>query len=99
MDFITHATAVSASVVLLVQQLLKFNFVPVAFANNHPVPTNIILSIIATLLIVPLNLDPQNLGDIAVQVLTVSVTSALAYNQLLSKWTALKDAEGTGKTR
>ena len=92
MEFLTEA-----SVVLLVQQILKLNIVPLAFANRYPVPTNILLSIVATVFLVPIDWSLDNIGHLAMQVGTVAVVAAIAYNQLLGKWEQLRSAEGEGK--
>jgi hypothetical protein len=98
MEFLTQAALVASGVVLLVQQILKLNIVPLAFANRYPVPTNILLSIVATIVLVPVQWSWDNIGHLAVQVGTVAVTAAIAYNQLLGKWAQLKSIEGEGKT-
>jgi len=97
MEFLTQASLAAAGVVLLVQQILKLNIVPLAFANRYPVPTNILLSIVATVFIVPINWSLDNIGDLALQIGTVAVVAAIAYNQLLGKWEQLRSAEGEGK--
>lgn len=97
MEFLTTASLAAAGVVLLVQQILKLNIVPIAFANRYPVPTNIILSVIATIVLVPIDWSFDNAGKLALQVGTVAVTAAIAYNQLLGKWEQLRAAEGEGK--
>ena len=97
MEFLTEASLAAAGVVLLVQQILKLNIVPLAFANRYPVPTNILLSIVATVFIVPINWSLDNIGDLALQIGTVAVVAAIAYNQLLGKWEQLRSAEGEGK--
>ena len=96
MEFLTQASLAAAGVVLLVQQILKLKVVPLAFANRYPVPTNIVLSVIATLVLVPIQWSFDNVGHIVMQVATVAVTAAIAYNQLLSKWTELRATEGDG---
>ncbi len=97
MEFLTEASLAAAGVVLLVQQILKLNIVPLAFANRYPVPTNILLSIVATIFLVPINWSLDNVGDLALQIGTVAVVAAIAYNQLLGKWEQLRAAEGEGK--
>lgn len=97
MEFLTEASLAAAGVVLLVQQILKLNIVPLAFANRYPVPTNIILSVIATVFLVPINWSLDNIGDLALQIGSVAVIAAIAYNQLLGKWEQLRSAEGEGK--
>ena len=97
MDFLSTAALTAAGVVLLVQQILKLNIVPLAFANRYPVPTNIILSIIATVFIVKPSFSASNWVADALQVGVVGVTAAIAYNQLIGKWAQLKASEGEGK--
>lgn len=100
MDFLTQATLLAAGAVLLVQQILKLNIIPVAFANRYPVPTNILLSIIATVFTVNLSGVDFAWDNWAVILRTfgmVAVVAAIAYNQLLGKWKQLREAEGDGK--
>lgn len=94
MEFLSSAALVAAGVVLLVQEILKLKIIPVAIANRYPVPTNIVLSIVATLFLVPVQWSWDNVGHLAVQIGTIAVTAAIAYNQLLSKWSDLKAIEG-----
>lgn len=94
MDFLSQSAVVAAGVVLLVQEILKLKIVPISFANRYPVPTNILLSIVATLFLVPVEWSFDNLGHLAVQIGTVAVTAAIAYNQLLRNWSELKASEG-----
>lgn len=94
MEFLNHSALVATGVVLLVQQILKLKIVPLAFANRYPVPTNIILSVVATVFLVPMHWSFDNLGNLALQVGTVAVTAAIAFNQLLGKWDQLRSIEG-----
>lgn len=94
MDFLSHSALVAAGVVLLVQQILKLKIVPLAFANQYPVPTNIALSVVATVFLVPMHWSFDNIGQLVVQVGTVAVIAAIAFNQLLSKWDDLRQMEG-----
>ena len=94
MEFLTQSALAASGVVLLVQQILKLRIVPLAFANRYPVPTNIILSIIATFFLVPVQWSFDNLGKLAMQVGTVTVVAAIAFNQLLGKWDQLRAIEG-----
>ena len=96
MEFLSGAALVAAGVVLLVQEILKLKIVPLAFANKYPVPTNIILSVIATIFLVPIHWSLDNIGHLAVQIGTVAVTAAIAYNQLIGKSEELKELEGPG---
>ncbi len=101
MDLLTQATLLAAGAVLLVQQILKLNIIPIAFANRYPVPTNILLSIIATVIVtVPVVHADWSWHNAPLILRTfglVAVGAAIAYNQLLSRWTQLKQAEGDGK--
>ena len=96
MEFLSGAALVAAGVVLLVQEILKLKIVPLAFANKYPVPTNIILSVIATIFLVPVDWSLDNIGHLAVQIGTVAVIAAIAYNQLIGKSKELKELEGEG---
>jgi hypothetical protein len=93
MEFLSGAALSAAGVVLLVQEILKLQVVPGSFANRWPVPTNIVLSLVATIAIVRPTFTPDNLPAVAVQVGTIAVIAAIAYNQLISKW--LKPVEGS----
>jgi uncharacterized membrane protein len=96
MEFLSGAALVAAGVVLLVEQILKLRIIPLAFANKYPVFTNIVLSIVATVFLVPVTWSFDNIGHLAVQIGTVAVTAAIAYNQLIGKSPELKSLEGTG---
>jgi hypothetical protein len=101
MDFLTQATILGAGAVLLVQQILKLNIVPLAFANRYPVPTNLLLSLIATVaVIIPTAHIVWDWANWAIILRTfglVAVGAAVAYNQLVSKWDQLRRSEGDGK--
>lgn len=92
MEYLTAAALSASLVVVIVQEAFKLKVVPGTFANRWPVPTNIVLSTIATLFIVPIKFDLENLPQLAVQVGTVAVVAAIAYNQLIEQW--VKPAEG-----
>jgi hypothetical protein len=101
MDTLTQATILASGAVLLIQQILKLNIIPVAFANRYPVPTNIILSVLATVIttVTTVHID-WSVHNAPVLLRTfglIAVGSAIAYNQLLSKWVQLKESEGEGK--
>jgi hypothetical protein len=92
MEFLSEAAVVASGVVLLVLEILKLKIIPLAFANRYPVHTNVLLSIVATLFLVPIEWSLDNLGHLAVQIATVGVVAAIAYNQLFRK--AVKPLEG-----
>lgn len=96
MEFLSGAALVAAGVVLLVQEILKLKIIPLAFANKYPVFTNILLSVVATIFLVPVDWSLDNIGHLAVQIGTVAVTAAIAYNQLIGKSPEIKAMEGEG---
>lgn len=97
MEFLSGAALTAATVVVLVHQVMKLQIVPIAFANRYPVPTNLILSLIATIFIVNPDWSFNNSPNILIQWGTVAVVAAIAYNQLLRNWDQLKASEGEGK--
>lgn len=101
MDFVaffSHVGLLASVAVLIVQQILKLNVIPLAFANHYPVPTNIILSIVAAVVAVwKDHVSLHSWTDWVGAVALIAGTAALAYNQLLGKWAQLKAIEGEGK--
>jgi len=93
--FFTQATALAAIGVVVVQQILKLKFIPVAFANRYPVPTNIVLSVIASVIAVwqSNTTAPVTWTDWLALVVLVSVVAAIIYNNLLRNWTELRATE------
>lgn len=84
MDSFAEITALAALAVVAVQQILKLNVIPVYFANKFPVFTNILLSIIASVIVswqTAINLVEWK--DWLVYVGTVSVLAAITYNMTL----------------
>jgi hypothetical protein len=84
MELFTQVTALAALAVVAVQQILKLNVVPVYFANKYPVVTNIVLSIIASI-IVQYQTAVNLVGWVqwVVYIATVSVVAAITYNSTL----------------
>jgi len=94
-QFFTQATALAAIAVVVVQQILKAKFIPISLANRYPVPTNILLSIVASVVAVWQNgVTATTWQDWLVLAFTVSVVSAITYNSLLRNWTELRATEG-----
>lgn len=94
LEFLQQATAISAGAVLLVHEALKL--MPLSFtnfANKFPVPTNIVLSVLATIFIVKPTWSWDNMQDIAVTIGLIAVGAALAFNQLFANWKSLRTAE------
>lgn len=93
MEFLTAATLSASAVVVIVHEILKLKVVPLAFANRYPVATNVILSVVTTLFLVPITWSLDNLGHLLVQIGTVAVVAAIAYNMLVAP-SAVKELEG-----
>lgn len=93
MEFLNQSAVVASAAVVLVHQILKLKIVPLSFANRYPVPTNIILSVIATIFVVNPHVG-ASVTDWLIQAGTIAVTAAIAYNQLLAPWGELKASEG-----
>lgn len=96
MEFLTAAALTASGVVVLVQEILKLRIVPLAFANRFPVLTNIILSVVATLFMVPVDANFDNLGELLVQAGTIAVVAAISYNMLV-KPSGVKELEGVNE--
>lgn len=85
MEFFSEITALAALAVVVVQQILKLNAVPLYFANRHPVPTNIALSIIAAVVVTwQTAVALSTWVEWVVYVGTISVLAAVTYNMTLS---------------
>lgn len=84
MEFFAQITALAALSVVAVQQILKLNVIPVYFANKYPVVTNILLSIVASV-VVTWQTALELVGWVAwvTYVATVSVLAAVTYNMTL----------------
>lgn len=94
MDFLTNATLLAALAVVVVQQVLKLNAIPGTFANRWPVPTNIVLSVLAAVYVdrkdlVVAHTWTQWIGLVA----TVSIAAAITYNMTIKNWTQLRAME------
>jgi hypothetical protein len=95
MDFFTAVTLYAAGAVLVVQQILKLKIVPLAFANRYPVPTNIVLSIVAAVVATwQTDVQPHTWNQWVAFVGLIAVVAAAAYNQLIGKWAELRSMEG-----
>lgn len=84
MEYFAQITALAALSVVAVQQILKLNVIPVYFANKYPVLTNIVLSMIASVVVtwqtaVKLVTWQEWLAYVA----TISVLAAVTYNMTL----------------
>lgn len=91
MEYFVEVTALAALAVVAVQQILKLNVIPVYFANKWPVLTNVILSIVAS--VVVQFQTAVNLVDWKQWVAyaaTVSVVAAITYNMTLRNSAAVQ---------
>lgn len=100
MEFFTHAALLASGAVVIVQEVLKV--FPESFAAKYPVLTNIVLSVIASLIAVWQDLlkQPQAWTDWLLLVGTVSVVAAFVYNTLVKNREFLRTpAGGSGANR
>lgn len=99
MDYFTHVTALAALAVVALQQILKLKAIPIAFVNKHPVPSLIILSAIASAIIVWTNQigEPRGWTGWLLLGATITVVAAIVYNSTIRNWAALRAMEGTGE--
>lgn len=84
MDFFTEITALAALSVVAVQQILKLNVIPVFFANKYPIITNILLSVVASVVVTWQNvIELTGWTEWIAYVGTLSVLSAVTYNMTI----------------
>lgn len=84
MEFFSEVTALAALAVVVVQQILKLNIVPVYFANKYPLLTNIILSAIASVFVTwQTAVSMAGWTSWVAYIGTVSVLAAITYNMTL----------------
>ena len=96
MDLSLYAGLAGLAVVL-VEQVLKLKIVPLSIANKYPVPVLLVLSVLASVVIVwqdKVSQPVNALGWVAL-VATVAVVAAVVYNQIFSRWTELREMEGS----
>lgn len=85
MELFSQWTALAALAVVVVQQILKLNVIPLYFANRYPVITNVILSVIAAVVVNWQTVVKLNNGwDWITEVAVVSVVAAITYNATLA---------------
>ena len=95
MEFLTHATALASLAVVAVQQILKLKIVPNQFANKYPVPTLIILSVIAAIVVhLQANVVVHGWTAWLTLVASIGVVAAITYNMTLRNWSQLRSMEG-----
>lgn len=93
MEYFAQITALAALAVVAVQQILKLNVIPLYFANKYPVFTNLLLSIIASV-VVTWQTTVNLVGWMAwvAYVGTVSVLAAITYNMTIKNSDAVQSA-------
>lgn len=96
MDFFSQATLLAALAVVIVHQILKLKFIPLTLANKYPVPTNIVLSIVASVAAVWQSKVPTPTvwTEWVLLVTLISVVSAIVYNSTIHSWKELRAMEG-----
>ena len=89
MEFLTAATALAVTAVLLITELLKL--VPIAFTSKYPAWVNGILSVIAAFIGVAPSFTFVSIAQTLGTALLIAVVAALGYNQFTSKLKGNKD--------
>lgn len=89
MEFLTAATALAVTAVLLITELLKL--VPIAFTSKYPAWVNGILSVIAAFIVVAPSFTFVSIAQTLGTALLIAVVAAIAYNQFTSKLKGNKD--------
>lgn len=92
----TYITALAALAVVAVQQILKLKIIPTGIANKYPVPTLIVLSIVAAIIVVWQGnmAHPTAWTQWVALVATIGVVAAIVYNSTLKNWPELRSIEG-----
>jgi len=83
MELFTQATALAATAVLIITELLKL--VPVEFTTKYPAWVNGILSVVAAIIVVAPTFTFVSVAQTLGTALLIAVVAALAYNQFFSK--------------
>lgn len=92
MQNFAEITALAALAVVAVQQILKLNVIPVYFANKYPVLTNIVLSLIASVVVTwQTAINLVGIGSYVAYAATLSVLAAITYNMTLRNSDAVQN--------
>ncbi len=84
MEYFAQITALAALAVVVVQQVLKLNVIPLYFANKYPVITNMLLSILASVVVTwQSTINLVGWLQWVTYVGTVSVLAAITYNMTI----------------
>lgn len=93
--YFAQVTGLAALAVVVVQQILKARIVPVVFANRAPVLTNVLLSIVASVVVSwQTALTITTPAGWLAYTLLVSVVSAITYNNTIRNSAAIRSTEG-----
>lgn len=96
-SYFTYVAGLSALAVVGIQEILKLKIVPNGFANKYPVVTNILLSAVASVIVVwQTALQPTIWTQWIALIATISIVAAITYNQLIGRSPELKSLEGEG---
>jgi hypothetical protein len=91
MDIFTNAAGLSVLAVVAVHQILKMNFIPLTVANKYPVPTNVVLSVIASVVVaVQGGVHLTDWTSWILLIATISVSSAIVFNATIANIKSLK---------
>lgn len=91
MEYFAQVTALAALSVVAVQQILKLNVIPVYFANKYPVLTNVLLSILASVVVTwQTAINLVGVWAWVAYVATVSVLAAVTYNMTIKNSAGLQ---------
>lgn len=93
MEYFAQVTALAALAVVAVQSILKLNVIPLYFANKYPVVTNVLLSIVASVVVTwKTAINLVGVSAWLAYVATVSVLAAVTYNMTLKNSDGLQAA-------
>lgn len=91
MELFSEVTAMAALAVVVIQQVLKLNIIPIYFANKYPLTTNVILSAGAAVYVTwQTAVTLSGWVDWVTYVATVSVLAAITYNMTLKNSEAVE---------
>jgi hypothetical protein len=94
-EFLSGAAVLASLAVVAVHEILKFKIIPMQFANKYPVPTLIILSILAAIGVTwTSDVQPHVWTEWVLLVSTIGVVAAITYNMVFKNWSELRKMEG-----
>lgn len=93
MEYFAEITALAALAVVAVQTILKLNVIPLYFANKYPVVTNVVLSLVASIVVswsTAINL--VGVWQYVAYAGTIAVLAAITYNMTIRNSAAVANA-------